>query len=296
MTDESTEVDVRQPDTQTFQFGDAHYAVRIVTIGDEPWFVATDVARVLGCRDAANVTRLLKPHQRRTHRMSTSQGERRFGIISESGLYQSILQRQTGRMTDGGLRSRIDCFQTWVTEDVLPSIRATGSYVTEAPQFELPQTYAAALRALADTVEDRDRIAGELSDAAPKVALVDALIDVAGDYSVAETAKVLARDYGIETGRNRLFTFMREIGWIDYRGEPYQDQINAGRLTTRIQTYTHPHTGEPTLATPQIRVTPKGVVELHYHFKSRETGEHVMDLRRVHRFKLRHEAILPKGQ
>lgn len=89
----------------------------------------------------------------------------------------------------------------------------------------------------------------------------EVLADATGDYSVREAAQILNRDPNISTGQNRLFKTMHDIGWIDGRGDPYQTQVDNGRLVRRTTSYTHPHTGESVLSS-QVRVTAKGIQAL----------------------------------
>lgn len=88
------------------------------------------------------------------------------------------------------------------------------------------------------------------------------LADASGDYSLREAAQILDRDPSISTGQNRLARYLREIGWADSSGEPYQRHVDANRLVRRSRTFDHPTTGQPT-ATVQVRITPKGLSELH---------------------------------
>lgn len=100
-----------------FNFGS--HAVRIIVRDGDPWFVAGDVASALGYRDAANAARNLKDHQRGTHNLSTPSGVQRVTIITESGLYKLVLRSR---------KPEAEEFSDWVTGEVLPSIRKTGSY------------------------------------------------------------------------------------------------------------------------------------------------------------------------
>lgn len=90
-----------------------------------------------------------------------------------------------------------------------------------------------------------------------------------GDYEVADAAKVLSRDPNINIGRDRLFSFMAAEGWI-YRNRAtgrwkvYQTQIDGGRLAEKFgRPFLHEPSGEMRLGEPTIRITPKGVRELH---------------------------------
>ncbi|WP_255251782.1 phage antirepressor KilAC domain-containing protein [Mycobacterium avium] len=93
------------------------------------------------------------------------------------------------------------------------------------------------------------------------------LADSAGDYSVADAAKVLSRDPNIETGERRLYAFMATIGWVfkvKGRWRAYQSQVEIGRLSEKVgKPFWHEGRGEMVLPEPTVRVTPKGLAELH---------------------------------
>lgn len=98
------------------EFGD----IRTVTINNEPWFVGKDVAKALKYKDTSDA---LKKHisedDKLTRRFTDSGQSREMYIINESGLYSLIF----GSKLDSAKR-----FKRWVTSEVLPSIRRTGSY------------------------------------------------------------------------------------------------------------------------------------------------------------------------
>lgn len=92
-----------------------------------------------------------------------------------------------------------------------------------------------------------------------------------GDYGVAGAAKVLSRDPNINIGRNKLFDFMAQLKWIfrttgkRAHWEAYQDKgINTGRLVHKLSSpFMNERTGEWEQPAPTIRITPKGLQELH---------------------------------
>ena len=88
--------------TTTFTFRDAN--VRTVIIDRTPWFVAGDVAEILGYRDAANMVRRLDEDERGTHTLSTLGGTQSVTVITESGLYSAILT-DTSHPDRGGRRA-----------------------------------------------------------------------------------------------------------------------------------------------------------------------------------------------
>lgn len=107
----------------------------------EPWFVAGDVAELLGYRNAPDMTRLLDDDEKGTHNLRTLGGEQEMTIISESGLYACILKSR---------RPEAKVFRKWVTGEVLPALRKTGHYavptepsINPAQQRQLQNAIAA---------------------------------------------------------------------------------------------------------------------------------------------------------
>lgn len=98
-------------------------SVRTVEIDQQPWFVADDIAKALGYRDAANMVRNLDEDEADTHNVSTSGQNRAMLIINESGVYHAIFNSR---------RPEAKAFRRWVTHEVLPAIRLRGFYESRA--------------------------------------------------------------------------------------------------------------------------------------------------------------------
>ncbi|MFE9642386.1 phage antirepressor [Nocardiopsis alba] len=247
---------------QPFTFPDTGQQVRTIMRDAEVWFVAVDVCAVLGLAQPHRSLAALDDDEKGRHSMTTPGGEQRVSIISEPGLYSLVLRSR---------KAEAKAFRRWITHDVLPALRTTGRYeiAQAAPALPaVPQTYAAALRAAADAVEAREIAQAELAEAQPKADSWDILASGVGDLSVADAAKILTRDPAIVIGRDRLFDQMATDGWVyrarsDGRWRAYQSQVNNGRLSELPQTYTHPKTQEVSVGAPQLRITLKGLHELH---------------------------------
>ena len=98
------------------EFGD----IRTVTIDNEPWFVGKDVAEALGYSEPRSaVSKKIDEADRGVAEMETPSGKQNMTIINESGLYALIF----GSKLESAKR-----FKHWVTSDVLPAIRKTGTY------------------------------------------------------------------------------------------------------------------------------------------------------------------------
>jgi hypothetical protein len=104
----------------SYQFDEC--PVRVVMVEGEPWFVANDVASVLGYRDGPTMTRNLDDDERGTHIVCTPGGDQAMTIICESGLYNAIFKSK---------RVEAQRFRKWVTAEVLPELRRTGSFQIE---------------------------------------------------------------------------------------------------------------------------------------------------------------------
>jgi prophage antirepressor-like protein len=100
----------------TFQFNTQE--VRVITIDGEPWFLGADVCRVLEIKNYSDAYSRLKDYEK-TIGNTEGVDNPDTVYISESGLYRLVL---TSRKPQAGP------FQDWVVQEVLPSIRKTGSY------------------------------------------------------------------------------------------------------------------------------------------------------------------------
>lgn len=112
---------------QTFNFEDL--PVRTLSIDDEPYFVGKDVADILGYSRGAKAIQdhidkediRVVPIQDRTGRYQKA------SLINESGLYTLVIDaaRQSNNRS---IKEKAKAFKRWITNEVLPSIRKTGSY------------------------------------------------------------------------------------------------------------------------------------------------------------------------
>lgn len=101
-------------------------AVRVVMRGDDPWFVAADVCRVLEIANPRDALTRLDEDEKDVATTDTLGGAQKVSIINESGLYALVLtsRKEAARR-----------FRKWITAEVLPAIRRTGRYVApDAPE------------------------------------------------------------------------------------------------------------------------------------------------------------------
>lgn len=238
--------------------------VRVVTIDGEPWFVGADVARVLGIAAASGITRMVDDEDKGSHEVETPGGLQSVTIVNESGLYTALMRSNNPAAKP---------FRRWITTEVLPSIRRHGGYLTpEATEAALtdPDFIIRLATSLKDERARRALAEERAAELAAPAAAWDVMVAASGDYAVADAAKMLSRDPAIEIGRDRLFAYMHDAGWI-YRHQgrrpgwrARQSQVDLGRLVEKANAaFQNRVTGEMESALPTIRITPKGLGELH---------------------------------
>lgn len=105
--------------TQVIPFKFEAREVRTLLIDDQPWFVAADVCKSLDIVSTARALSRLDDDEKGVHSMNTLGGTQNLSTVNESGLYSLIL---TSRKPEAKR------FKKWVTAEVLPAIRKTGSY------------------------------------------------------------------------------------------------------------------------------------------------------------------------
>lgn len=190
--------------------------VRTIEIDGEPWFIASDICKALEISNTTVAMDRLDEDEKSKFNLGLSGGD--INCVNEYGLYALVLASRKGSAKR---------FKRWITHDVIPQIRKTGGY-------NLPQTYAEALRALADKAEQAERLKIENTEMKPKAEFFDAVADSRDAISLAEAAKVL--DLGI--GRNKLFEFLRKEKILQRDNQPYQKYVDLGYFRVIEQKYT----------------------------------------------------------
>lgn len=193
---------------EVFKYADRQ--VRTVNIDGEPWFVAGDVAQVLGYRMASDMTRNVEDDEKGTQIVRTPFGDQQMTVISEPGLYEAILRSRVPSARD---------FKRWVKHDVLPTIRKTGRYGSNVDMLAaLPS--AKLLRLAAEAAERAEAAEAKIALDAPKVEAYDTFMDADGTYGVGAVAKMLGQS------QNKLFDQLRNTGVLIAKGAmrntPYQ--------------------------------------------------------------------------
>jgi len=203
--------------------------VRTILVNDEPYFVGKDVANILGYRNGSrDINRHVDEEDRQNYQNGTFESPRGLTIINESGLYSLILSSKLPNAKK---------FKRWVTSEVLPTIRKTGSYTN------VPQSFAQALRLAADLEEKNQLLEQQIAEYEPKISYLDMILSSTDTVATSQ----IAADYGMSAiALNKL---LNELGvqhkvsgqWILYR-----KHMNQG--------YTKSHTSEIPKADGGVKV------------------------------------------
>lgn len=233
-------------DLQIFNF--ESQKVRTMTIDEEPYFVANDVARILGYKKTRNA--IARHVELDDVKVAPIRGPRggvqTTKVINESGLYSLIL---SSKMPEAKK------FKQWVTSDVLPAIRQHGAYLTDQKALDITTNkdgLAELLKQAADQLEQKDI---QIKKLEPKALFADTVSASDDTILIGELAKIL-KGKGVNIGQNRLFKWMRDNNYLinrkgSDRNVPTQKSMDLGLFQIKETVINHPD------GKPSIKKTPK---------------------------------------
>lgn len=134
--------------------------IRTMIIDDEPWFVSKDISDKLGYAKPANMVKLVDDDDKRNVRSSdlepSSKGTvYQVSMINESGLYAAIF---------GSKQENAKKFKKWVTSEVLPTIRKTGTYGQKRLPMTIPEQIQLIAQGYGELHEEVQTIKKDLED------------------------------------------------------------------------------------------------------------------------------------
>ena len=231
--------------------------VRVLLQGDEPWFVAKDIADTLGYQNGSRDVNRHTDEEDRTKTMLFDGNQNKETIlINESGLYSLVLSSKLPNAKQ---------FRRWVTSEVLPSLRKYGTY-----SMDIPRTLPDALKAYADEIEQHNKTKALVEAQRPKVIFADAVSTSDTDILIGDLAKLLNQN-GHNIGQNRLFERLRKEGYLISRkgnsyNSPTQKAMELGLFRIKETAITHAD-GRTT-----INKTPKVTGKGQLYFINRYAG------------------------
>ena len=215
-------------------------SVRIAIIDGEPWFVGKDVAICLGYAKPLNA---LSAHvdsedkkmgpQNGAPSIVDKLGRQQYPtFINESGFYTLVLSSKLPSAQK---------FKHWVTNDVLPSIRKHGAYMTTetmAKAISDPDFTIGLLQALKAEQEKSKDLAAKIERDKPMVDYAKLITAAEYELSVGDFAKLLRKGGAKDMGQNRLFQRFRDEGYLQTRKSewnvPTQTSIEAGLFSVSV--------------------------------------------------------------
>lgn len=202
-------------------------AIRVVMRDGDPWFVASDVCKALEIADGRQAVDRLDDDERGGCAVPTPGGTQTVRCVSESGLYS---------LTMTSRKPEAKRFKSWITREVLPSIRKTGSFGTTDVRTALsdPATLRALLSDYAERVETLTAEVAAKSEALaiaqPKAAAYDRFLDADGLCGLQNAGRAL------NVGPNIFIAALRSAGILTTQGRAtiaYSEYVNRGYFEHR---------------------------------------------------------------
>lgn len=222
-------------------------SLRSVLIDGIPYFVGKDVAEILGYGKGNNNSKALAnaiiDHVDEEDRLMLNyekcklffgvyqNGDPKFKInsnglrvINESGLYSLIISSKLPKAKQ---------FKHWVTSEVLPTIRKTGRYdfpfannVNDKPDSYMIEDKIERAKRWIEEEEVRIALQTTITEQKPLVDFAKQVTDTTDLISMNEMAKLLKQNK-LNIGRNKLFAWLREKGYLMHNNLPYQRFIDS---------------------------------------------------------------------
>lgn len=227
--------------------------VRTAGLNGAPAVVLTDIAKVLGYRDAANAARLLRDHHKGYSEVRTPGGTQQMLVVTEQGFNRLVMRSNAANAEE---------VQDWVTDEVLPSIRRTGGYVApvqDLDELEVAERYLAALR-------EKKALAAQVAALEGPAAQAATFREADGLRTIGDLANDLkvhaATNYpGVKVLQSEVFNLAGRVGLI-IRGntvrnnQPTARAIEAGWVRPKEAIYETDNHGTQTKVS--TRLTPRG--------------------------------------
>ncbi|HHH0251157.1 TPA: Bro-N domain-containing protein [Yersinia enterocolitica] len=204
---------------RTFDFtastGELLASVRTVVINQSPWFFAIDVCQALELSDTNKALLSVDDEDIREHEQYSGSGRKPL-LVNESGLYSLILKSR---------KPKAKRFKRWITSEVLPSIRTTGSY-SLTPSNDLPDfsDEVAAARAWADAKEAERKAVGYVHRQAKYILHLENLFKAG--MTPSQFCKQLN---GVNV--QQVTAFLEEHNWL------YDERPESRRPAWRVKAY-----------------------------------------------------------
>lgn len=203
--------------------------VRTVVKNNEPWFVAKDVCEILEIKNPSDALKRLDGDERARLNLGR-QGN--TNVVNEYGLYNLIL---------GSRKPEARQFKRWITHEVIPSIRKHGAYMTPEKIEEVllnPDTIIKLATELKHEREQRIQLEQQRKLDEPYTTFGKVVSGSDAAINIGAFAKLMYDKHGIKLGRNKMFEWLREKGFLiksgRERNQPKQKYLEQGLFDTTV--------------------------------------------------------------
>lgn len=218
-------------EVQIFNFKEN--SVRTQYASDEVWFCLKDVCDVLEIKNSNDVVSRINPKGVASIYTLTKGGNQKLTYINESNLYKVIFQSR---------KPQAEEFTEWVTGEVLPTIRKTGSYSLQKDSYMIEDPIERAKRWIEEQ-EERKALENENKAMKPKARFAEAVSASEESILIGQLAKIIKQN-GVDIGQNRLFQWMRDNDYLIKNGtrynQPTQKAMELGLFEVKERTVNNP--------------------------------------------------------
>lgn len=225
--------------------------IRVIEIEGKPHFVGNDIAKALGY---ARPNEAISRHARGTlkQRILTNGGNQELLVIPEGDVYRLIVKSKL---------PQAEKFESWVFDEVLPTIRKHGMYARDEI-LDNPDLLIEVATKLKEERYKSQLLEATVKAQMPKVLFADAVTASQSSILVGELAKLIKQN-GVDMGQNRLFAWLRENGYlVKKKGSDYNmpTQKSMDLQLFEIKEGTRVHSDGHVSITKTPKVTGKGQV------------------------------------
>ncbi|WP_077623804.1 BRO family protein [Sediminibacillus massiliensis] len=206
--------------------------LRIIEQNNEPWFVAKDVCDILEINNSRQALTRLDNDEKAGVTLNDGSQNRHLQAVNEFGLYSLVLASR---------KPEAKQFKRWITHEVIPSIRKHGGYLTPEKVEEAllnPDTLIRLATDLKQEREERQRLEQQQKADLPYTTFGKAVSNSNASINVGAFAKMMYDEHGIRIGRNKMFNWLREKGYLiksgRERNNPKQRYIEQGLFNTTV--------------------------------------------------------------
>lgn len=228
--------------------------IRTVTIDNEPYFVASDICRVLELSNPTMAMQRIDNDEKAKLNLGLSGGD--VNCVNEYGLYSLILASRKKEAKD---------FKRWITHEVLPSIRKNGGYIAGQETLSDDELLSKALMVAQRKIDEKNQLIAmqdsRIQEMRPKEIFADAVSASHTSILIGDLAKMICQN-GYQIGQKRLFQWMRDNGYLIKSGSsknmPTQKYVEQGLFEVKESNVQNPD-GSVRI-TRTTKVTGKGQV------------------------------------